>query len=149
MNNQRNDLQIKLLHSVPQAKLSIVLQEGLRATSSFDDLGLEMRQNVVYCCLKKEHNKMWEKNPDYAYVEVTVDRSRCRVADMDFASIAMMYRQGSQGRPKNSEAARLLAEVYRVTSVSLDEYREGMFWTPEVLVKGNIEPGCIRVLNHI
>ena len=45
-----------------------------------------------------------------------------------------------------SEAARLFAEAYRVTSVPLAEYVEGMFSTPEVLVKGDVGPECIRLL---
>ena len=59
----------------------------------------------------------------------------------------MMYRQGSGGKPKNEKAARLLAEVYQVTSVPLSDYIEGMFWTPEVLVKGDIAPDCIKLIS--
>jgi hypothetical protein len=131
---------IRLLHSVPRADLESVLREGLRASSAFDDLGLEMRRGVIYCWLRPGDDKMWGKNPDYAYLEITVDPSRCRVADMDFASIALMYLQGQNGKPKNPEAVALLAKLYAVTSVPLSEYREGILWTPEVLVKGKISP---------
>ena len=79
---------------------------------------------------------------------MTVDQDRCRVAEMDFAGIAMMYLQGSGGKPRNEEAARLLADVYRVTSVPLSDYTEGMFWTPEVLVKGDIDPDCIKLISE-
>jgi len=135
--------QVRLLHSVPASQLNCVLQEGLKATSEFDDLGLEMRRGVVYCWLRKEHDRMWGQRPDYVYVEVTVDEDRCRVAEMEFSSLAMMYIQGA-GRPKNERAARLLAELYEVTSLPLADYREGMFSTPEVLVKGDLRSDCIR-----
>lgn len=140
--------QIRLLHSTHKSNIDQVLRNGLKATSSFDDLDMEMRRGVVYCWLKKEHDKMWGQRADYVYVQVTVDQDRCRVADMDFAGIAMMYLQGSKGKPKNEEAAQLLAELYRITSVPLSEYTEGMFWTPEVLVKGDIDPEDIRLISE-
>jgi len=132
---------------VHKPKFEAVLAEGLRATSDFDDLGLKLRQNVVYCWRHKEDDKMWGTNPDYVYVEATVGEDRCRVAEMDFASIALMYLQGSGGKPKNAEAARLLAQVYQLTSAPLSEYVEGVFWTPEVLVKGDISPDCLRAVD--
>ncbi len=124
--------QVRLLHSVHKSKIDEVLKHGLKAVSEYDDLGLEMRCDIVYCWLRKEHDKLSSggQRTDYVYVEVTVDKDRCRVAEMDFASIAMMYRQGSGGRPKNEEAASLLAEVYRVTSVPLSDYVERMFSSP-------------------
>ena len=137
--------QVKLLHSVHKFMVENILKRGLKAASEYDDLELQMRFGVVYCWLRKEHDKLSSggQRADYVYVEVSVDEDRCRVADMDFASIAMMYRQGSRGKPKNEEAARLLAEVYRVTSVPLSDYTERMFGTPEVLVAGDIESDCI------
>jgi hypothetical protein len=140
--------QIRLLHSTHKSNIDQMLRNGLKATSSFDDLDLEMRRGVVYCWLKKEHDKMWGQRADYVYVQVTVDKNRCRVADMDFISIAMMYLQGSKGKPKNEEAAQLLGDLYRITSVPLSEYTEGMFWTPEVLVKGDIDPDYIRLISE-
>jgi len=88
---------------------------------------------------------MWGNNADYAYVQATVDRSRCRVADMEFSSLAMMYLQGSGGRPGNTQAAALLAKLYELTSVPLSDYRGGMFCTPEVLVVGDIGAECITL----
>jgi hypothetical protein len=140
--------QIRLLHSTHKSNIDQMLRNGLKATSSFDDLDLEMRRGVVYCWLKKEHDKMWGQRADYVYVQVTVDKNRCRVADMDFISIAMMYLQGSKGKPKNEEAAQLLGDLYRIISVPLSEYTEGMFWTPEVLVKGDIDPDYIRLISE-
>jgi len=139
---------VRLLHSVHRSRIDQVLSEGLKAASEFDDLGLEMRRGVVYCWLRREDDRMSQggQRADYVYVEVTADEERCRVAEMDFASVAMMYLQGSGGKPRNEVAARLLAEVYRVTSVPLADHTEGTFWTPEVLVKGDIAPGCIRVI---
>ena len=137
---------VQLVHSVHKSHIDMVLTNGLKAISAFDDLGLEMRRGVVFCWLRREDDKLSlsDQRNDYVYVEVTVDRDRCRVAEMDFASIAIMYLQGSR-RPKNEEAARLLAQVYQLTSVPLSDYFEGIFSTPEVLVKGDISPDCIRL----
>lgn len=138
---------IRLLHAVPRAKLASVLQEGLRATSAFDDLGLELRRGVIYCWLRREDDKGWGSNSEYTYVQVTVEQSRCQVADMEFSSIALMYLQGQGGKPRQAAAAKLLAQLYEVTAVPLREYREGMFFTPEVLVRGNIGPENIEVVS--
>ena len=138
--------QVRLLHSVHKSKIDEVLKHGLKAVSEFDDLGSEMRRGIVYCWLQKEDDKMWEQQADYVYVEAVVDGNRCRIAEMDFASIAMMYLQGSGGRPRNEEAGYLLAKVYRITSVPLSEYTERMFSTPEVLVKGDIGPESIKLI---
>jgi hypothetical protein len=136
---------VTLLHSAPRSQLDAILRNGLQARSAFEDLGLEMRCGVVYCWLQLEHDKMWGGKPGYVHVEVTVDVSRCRVADMQFASIALMYLQGQGGKPRNTEAAVLLARLYELTAVPLNEYREGMFWTPEVLVRGDIAAADIAV----
>ncbi len=140
---------VKLIHSVHRSALDEVLSNGLRASSAFADLGLEMRRDVIYCWLQREDDKMSSggQRPDYIYLEVTVDQDRCVVADMDLASIAMMYHQGSGGKPKSLEASRLLAEAYRVTSVPLRDYTPGVFWTPEVLVKGDIAPDSVRIIS--
>ena len=133
-----------LLHSVRRDHLNSVLRVGLKAASSFDDLGLELRRDVVYCWLRREHDKMWGGQGEFAYVEVEVRVRRCRVAEMDFASIALMYLQGRGGRPVNREAAHLLAKPYEVPSCPLEDYRDGVFSSPEVLVKGDISPKDIR-----
>jgi hypothetical protein len=78
-----------LLHSVHKSRLAEVLRTGLHATSEFSDLGLEMRRGVIYCWLRKEDDKMSVagQRADYTYVEVTVDKGRCAVADMDWSSL--------------------------------------------------------------
>ena len=131
---------VTLLHSLPRSSVEQVRRQGLRPTSGYDDLGLDMRRGVVYCWLTREHDKIYGKSADRVHIGVTVDRSRCRVADMEFSSIALMYLQGQGGKPQNAEAARLLANLYEMTSVLLSEYRDGMFCTPEVLVQGEIRP---------
>jgi len=140
--------QVSLIHSVRRSRLAEVLRTGLKAGSEFADLGLEMRRGVVYCWLRKEDDKMSSggQRADYIYVEVTVDEEHCTVADMEWSSLALMYLQGQGGKPRNLEASRLLGELYRITAVPLAEYRSGVFWTPEVLVKGDVPPECIRAL---
>ncbi|MFB3881691.1 MAG: hypothetical protein ACE149_10530 [Armatimonadota bacterium] len=140
--------QVRLFHSVQRSRLEEVLRTGIRAASHFDDLGLEMRRGVVFCWLRKEDDKMSSggQRPDHTYVEVAVEEERCVVADMDLFSIALMYCQGSGGKPRNPEASRLLAEAYRVSAVPLAAYGDGIFFTPEVLVRGDIGPESIRPL---
>jgi hypothetical protein len=140
--------QVSLVHCVRESQLAEALRDGLRATSEFADLGLEMRRGVVYCWLRREDDKMSSggQRADCAYLEVTVDEERCTVADMEWSSLALMYLQGQGGKPRNPEASRLLAELYRATAVPISQYRPGMFFTPEVLVKGDLSPGCIRPL---
>jgi hypothetical protein len=141
--------EVQLYHSVLKSRLADVLEGGIKAQSAFSDLGLQMRRGVVYCWIRREDDKMSTggQRDDYAYVEVTVSADRCIVADMDLAGLAMMYRDGTGGKPRNPEAARHLGQAYRATSVPLAEYAPGMFFTPEVLVKGDIAPECIRVVS--
>lgn len=40
----------------------------------------------------------------------------------------------------------MLAELYRITSVPLSDHALGMFWTSEVLVKGDLDPDCITLI---
>ena len=137
---------VKLHHSLRGSCRQLVLAEGLQARSEYSDLSLEMRRDVIYCWLRRDDD-LWGPEHDRVYVEVTVLEDRCTVAEMDFSSLALMYLQGRMGRPRNEEAARLLAEVYRVTSVPLAEYRDGSFSHPEVLVKGAIGPKDLRLLD--
>jgi len=80
-----------------------------------------------------------------SYIRIVVDRSRCRVAEMEFSSLALMYLQGQGGRPRNERAASLLAELYELTSVQLEYYKPGMFCTPEVLVAGDVDADHIEI----
>lgn len=139
---------VRLIHAIHRSRLTEALRAGIKASSDFDDLGLDIRQGVVYCWLCKEDDKMSAggQRPDHVYLEVEVDERRCLIADMEYSSLALMYRQGQPPRPRNEQAAALFAELYRVTAVPLSEYRPGMFFTPEVLVKGDIAAECIRVL---
>jgi len=142
---------VKLLHSLHRSRLAETLQNGIKALSAFDDLGVEIRQGVVYCWLCRADDKraLHGQQPDHIYLEVTVDESRCTVADMEYSSLALMYRQGWPTKPKNEQAAQLFAQIYQVTSVPLAEYTPGIFFTPEVLVKGDIAPEDVRVTSGL
>lgn len=136
---------VRLFHSTPAAALQHVREQGLRVVSEFPDLELPLRQGVVYCWLRPEDDKMsvGGQRPNHVYVEVEVDEDRCTVADMEWVSLAITYAKGFGNRPRNPEAARLLAQVYEVTAVPLSGYVPGMFFTPEVLVKGDIGPESV------
>lgn len=138
---------VQLLHSAPVVFVPDILRDGIRATSAYDHLGLDMRRDVVFCWLRQEDDKMssGDQRSDHVYLKVLVTEDRCVVAEMDLISIALMYQQGQGGVRVNPEAARLIAEAYRITAAPLSEYAPGMFCTPEVLVKGDITPECIQL----
>lgn len=83
--------EVKLLHSVPKSQVGDVLRDGLEAASELEEPGLEMRRGVVFCRLCREHDRMWGRRPDYAYLEVSVDKDGCRVAEMDFAALSLRW----------------------------------------------------------
>ncbi|MHB9132419.1 MAG: hypothetical protein ACYDBB_15220 [Armatimonadota bacterium] len=143
--------QVQLLHSIHTSRFDEALRSGLKAVSEYDDLGADIRQGVVYCWMCREDDKLSTggQRADYIYVTVTVEESRCTVADMEYSSLALMYRQGSGTKLQNNRAAALFAEIYRVTAVPLSGYSPGIFFTPEVLVKGDIAPENIhRILEE-
>lgn len=143
--------QVQLVHSIHKARVEEALRSGLKAESDFDDLGVDIRRNAVYCWLETSDDKLSAggQKPDHVYLQATVDESRCVVADMEFSSLALMYRHGQGGRPKDDRVSALFAESYRLTAVGLSAYAPGMFFTPEVLVQGDIGPECVRLLEDL
>ncbi len=136
----------KLYHYTTKENLSKILKEGLKATSRYEKF-TDIRKNVVYCWILPEHQKIFSE--DDVCLEIEVEDSRCIVAEMDYISFAMMYKYGGKkygGKniPVNDEAADLFARLYEVTSCTISEYEDN-FFTPEVLVQGNIAPEQIKI----
>ncbi len=137
---------IKLYHYTSKENLSKILLEGLKATSRYEKFS-DIRKNVVYCWLFPDHQKIFSE--DDICLEIEVEESRCIVAEMDYISFAMMYKYGGKkygGKniPINNEASDLFARLYKVTSCAISEYEDN-FFTPEVLVQGNIAPDRIKI----
>ena len=80
---------MELYHFTDRANMDSVLKNGLRASSKYDVLA-SIRKNVVFCWLRKEDNKLLADNQ--ICFRINVDEERCLVADMDYISMAMMYK---------------------------------------------------------
>ena len=129
-----------LYHFTDRSNKNTIIQKGIIACTKYTTLS-KIRENVVFCWLKKEDNKLPKENE--ICFKVTVDENRCLIADMDYISIAMMYHdnineEGLIRKPKNKEAVKLLVKLYELTAVQPFKYYEGMHFTPEVLVAGHI-----------
>ncbi len=137
---------MKIYHYTSKENLSKILLEGLKATSRYEKFS-DIRKNVVYCWLFPDHQKIFSE--DDICLKIEVEESRCIVAEMDYISFAMMYKYGGKkygGKniPINNEASDLFARLYKVTSCAISEYEDN-FFTPEVLVQGNIAPDRIKI----
>ena len=142
--------QVQLIHCIHRSRVDEALRSGLKARSDFDDLGLDIRRNVVYCWLDEDDDKLSAggQRPEHVYIQVTVDVERCVVADMEFSSLALMYKQGQGSKPKDQRVSALFAEVYALTAVPLCDYAPAMFFTPEVLVQGDVGRECLQVVEQ-
>ncbi len=137
---------IKLYHYTDKKNLKKILREGLKATSRYEAF-TELRRNVIYCWLSPDDQKLF--SDDTVCFEISVDEESCTVAEMDYISLAMMYKYGGEkygGKniPINLEASRLFTKIYEVTSVPVLAYSDN-FFSPEVLVHGDISPERISL----
>lgn len=134
-------------HYTDKANLKNILKNGLLASSRYE-MFTELRKDVVFCWLNPSDNAILSH--DMVCLEVTVDESRCLVASMDYISFAMMYKYGPQKHggmnlPINPHASDLCVKLYEITAIPLSQYEAGNLFSPEVLVKGNIDASHIRV----
>lgn len=137
---------MKLYHYTDKSNLDKILIEGLIASSRYEAF-TDLRSNVVFCWLSPDDQKIF--SDDMVCLEVTVDDSICIVAEMDYISFAMMYKYGGakyggKNIPVNFKASDLFVELYETTALPIAEYNDN-FFSPEVLVKGNINPNRIKV----
>lgn len=137
---------MKLYHYTKKENLDRILAEGLIASSRYESF-TELRQDVVFCWLSPDSQKIFDDNS--VCLEITVDDNSCIVAEMDYISFAMMYKYGGakyggKNVPVNLQAAELFVRLYEVTAIPIAEYADN-FFSPEVLVKGNIDAKYIKV----
>lgn len=138
---------VKLYHYTKRSNLENIMNEGLILTSRYE-LFSDLRENVVYCWLSPDDQKIF--NSDEICLEICLNEERCIVADMDYISLAMTYKYGGakyggKNIPVNLKAAELCIKLYEVTSLSLFDCERDNYFTPEVLVQGRIEPENIKV----
>lgn len=137
---------MKLYHYTKKENLDNILAEGLIASSRYESF-MELRKNVVFCWLYPDSQKIFDD--DSVCLEITVDENSCIVAEMDYISFAMMYKYGGakyggKNVPVNLQAAELFVRLYEVTAIPIAEYADN-FFSPEVLVKGNIDAKYIKI----
>lgn len=140
---------MKLYHYTKKENVDRILAEGLIASSGYEAF-TELRQNVVFCWLSPDSQKLFDDNS--VCLELTVDDNSCIVAEMDYISFAMMYKYGGakyggKNVPVNLQASELFVRLYEVTAVPINEYAAN-FFSPEVLVKGNIDAKYIKIYQH-
>lgn len=138
---------VKLYHYTKRNHLEDIMNDGLIPTSQYESFS-NLRENVVYCWLSPDDQKLF--NSDEICLEICVSEERCIVADMDYISLAMTYKYGGtkyggKNIPVNLKAAELCVKLYEATSSLLLNCERDNYFTPEVLVKGKIEPKDIKV----
>ena len=138
---------MELFHFADIANKDNILKNGLKASTGYE-IFTPIRKSVVFCWLRKEHNKL--ANENQVCFKINVDAARCLIADMDYISMAMMYKHSPQGegiakKPVNPKAAKLFIKLYQATAVKPCDYRDGMHFSPEVLVKGDIQASDIEL----
>lgn len=137
---------MKIYHYTSKTNLENILVDGLKASSKYEAL-TELRKGVVFCWLSPDDQKIF--NNDEICLEITIDDSLCTVAEMDYISFAMMYKYGGEkygGKniPINHKASDLFVQLYETTALPISDYNDN-FFTPEVLVKGSVNPQNIKV----
>lgn len=141
---------VKLYHYTDKSNLNSIMHEGLTPVSKYEKFS-QLREGVVFCWLSPEDQKIYNDIDNVVCLEVEVDEERCTVADMDFISMAMMYKfggkkYGGKNIPVNPMVADLFVKIYEATAKSFEDFEKEQFFTPEVLVKGTIAPKYISVL---
>lgn len=139
---------INLYHFTERKNIDDIMKNGILTSSKYEIFS-SIRDDVVFCWVSPEDNKMQFEDP--VCLKVNVEENLCKIADMEYISLAMMYKYGGGNNkglntPVNIEASNLLVKVYEVTAVSLENFKNH-FFTPEVLVKGAIKPEHISIFN--
>jgi len=138
---------MELFHFTDRANKNSILKHGLKASTRYE-IFTPIRENVIFCWLWKDDNKLPRDNQ--ICFRVHVDAARCLIADMDYVSMAMMYKHSPQGegiakKPVNPKAEHLFIQLYEATAARPCDYYDGMHFSPEVLVRGDIQASDIEL----
>ncbi len=137
---------VDLYHYARQENLDEISEEGLKPGSRYFMMDVPSRTNAVHMWIAPDYDVMgYNENPQYVCLRARVDLGRCRVAPMELISAAYVNHIG-QRQPRNPEIAERLVRAYEKVQVPLDEYQNGQFRAPEVLVQGEISPDDIAVV---
>ncbi len=137
---------MKLYHYTNRSNLDKILNEGLKASSRYEAFS-DLRNDVVFCWLSPKDQKIF--SDDEICLELTIEADLCTVAEMDYISFAMMYKYGGakyggKNLPVNHKASDLFVQLYEITALPIGDYDDN-FFTPEVLVKGNVDAKNIKL----
>lgn len=136
---------MKLYHYTKQKNIESILKTGLKAHSNYKNMNADLRLKVLYAWLFPEHDVMgYSNDDDYVLLELEVDEARCIVANMDYISAA--YVNSKVGNDGGKELSIMMTNEYEESSVLPKDYINGLFRTPEVIVKGDIQPPEIRIV---
>lgn len=141
---------IKLYHFTEERNVAGILKNGLIPRSRYETFS-PIREGVVFCWLSPNDNKLSINNP--VCFEVNVNENLCMIADMEYVSLAMMYKYGGEKygvlkTPINNKASDLFIKIYEITATTINKYNN-YFFTPEILVKGKISPNDIAIFNQV
>lgn len=137
---------IDLFHYARVEDLDAISEEGLKVGARIMKVESALRDSSVYAWMAPDYDVMgYNENPKYICLRARVEVARCRVAPMELFVAAYVNHIG-RGQPKNPEIAARLIAAYEKMAVPLDQYNQGMFRSPEVLVEGEISADDIAVV---
>ena len=136
-------------HFTNKDNLNQILKEGLYALSGYNSLESKIRRESIYAWLIAEHDTMgYLENKNFVCLEIRTDYEKCIIANMDMISAAFVNFIGAGGQIKNIDLSKKLVKLYDNSTIKLSEYVNGLFRTPEVIIKEYISPEYIRVLSE-
>lgn len=133
-------------HFTLKDNVSNILEQGLKSNSKYNKLNSRLRDKAVYAVLDPEHDKMgYLKDKGYTCLRVKVNPKECFVANMDIISAAFVNFIGSGEQNKKMSLVQELVSHYDNSAVFIDEYVDGMFRAPEVIIPYNVSPEDISI----
>lgn len=137
---------IDLFHYTRAEDLDAISDEGLKVGARVFKVNSALRASSVFAWMAPDYDVMgYNENPKYVCLRVRVDVARCRVAPMELMMAAYVNHIG-RGQPKNEEIAARLIAAYEKMAVPIDQYNQGMFRAPEVLIEGEVSADDIAVV---
>ena len=137
---------IDVFHYARVEDLDAISEEGLKVGARVMKVDSALRASSVYAWLAPDFDVMgYNENPKYVCLRARVEVARCRVAPMELFVAAYVNHIG-RGQPRNPDVAASLIAAYEKNAVALDQYNDGMFRSPEVLVEGEISADDIAVV---
>lgn len=141
---------VYVYHFTKRENVPIILQQGLNVVSKFNKLNSIVREKAIYAWLIPEHDRMGYLNDkEYVCLQIKVRPQDCIVANMDIISSAFVNFVGTSEQVANLSLSKDLVSYYDNSAVHIDEYKNGMFRVPEVIIPYYIEPKDITIHSNI